>query len=224
MDPSTNCWTILSSVSTFFAVLVALGISIIPPVYRRFRLTRTAEKRVKETFSILNKYLEGYRTFHVSHMSFSNKQILRSYLPQETTTPIHINGNDLLGAIAKELEFLPRKKRSRIEELYLYGLEIFSGMPLELIEWYRYEAEVCLVFDFDISQKRYFTFEIKGKNLEELIRQGYSHLKCIICDKRYEQDDIINIIPDNEREKTVASVFGKKWCPECKIPLHEQFK
>jgi hypothetical protein len=209
-------WTAVSSVGSLLAVLAALALSIVPALSRRHRTKAQARVHVKNTFSLINTYLENYRFFHVTH-TIINGEIYRSFVSKAAGYDLQINPAAVLEGIRDEVRLI---SNPRLLNMYDTSVAIFSGWPEKLIRWYELEALICLHYALDVANKKYFRYELDTINPEDPPADAKRVYRCIVCTEDFAYGGELS----GPQTDALSRVFQTRLCPKHSVPMHISFK
>jgi len=206
-----DIWTIISSISTLGAVIVAIVLSVTPYVYKKISENRLSTKKVKKVFQIINKFLEDYRSFCITHMT-TNNLIYRQFEIKNLKFEIQLNPYQILYNIYDDIQLI---NDDELSDIYYLALSIFSSWPEELIKWYELEARICKYYNIDTVDKKYLKFD---KDKKETGNKNKVY-RCIICHDDYEFTDKYYDV-----EGVIGNIFDTKKCPKHGLPMHISFR
>jgi hypothetical protein len=215
-NDTLTTWTIVSSLAALAAVVVALGLSVLPALYRKCSARRRAREEVKRAFLTINTYLEHYRYYYVTHM-FVGKVVCRQFEPKKLPGDIQVNPANLLNGLQAEIKLLGK---TELIELYDLSLEVFSGWPVLLSKWYELEARICLRYHLKTEGKKYFREAIDSFDPDDPPENFRRTYHCIVCADDRPYDGLL--VPENN--DPVSVVFKTRRCPRHGIPMHVSFR
>ncbi|MDE1358926.1 hypothetical protein L9W73_16715 [Vibrio aestuarianus] len=139
MGIDTN-WDALSAISTACAAVIALGLGVLPPIFRSISERRLATKRAHDRLKTVQLVIKKYRFYNVQSIKqdgFTQYQYDTSNIKAMTVNIDLYNEAMCLNALSEDLS---GEVKVTVTETLDLLVAISSGFPFHSEEWDRLEV------------------------------------------------------------------------------------
>jgi len=126
---------LMTSIGTVSAVFVALGISIIPSIYKSYKNRKLSEKRIYLALTVINKAIKEYRFYNPTHYIINDGKIMYTYSPEDLKINVKIDLNREIDDILRYIDYLKHKNKLVIWPVMKELKIIISGFPQDNSVW-----------------------------------------------------------------------------------------
>lgn len=124
-----------TSIATFLAVIVALGVSVVPAMLNKRKQRISAEKRVVFSLRLLRQAIKDYRHFNPTKYVIDDGIVHYAYEPKALKLQVNLNLEKEIDAILLLLEHLRQKHQHPVWTTVETLRKISTGYPCEETEW-----------------------------------------------------------------------------------------
>lgn len=140
---SVDTWINLStSIGTFLAVIVALGVSIVPALANKRQKRLISERRITFSLKLIKKAIKDYRYFNPTKYLPGDGMVLYAYDPKALPLIITFDLEKEIDVILLLLEYLRPKHQQMVWPTVEVLKKISTGFLYEETEWDRLEEMI----------------------------------------------------------------------------------
>ncbi len=127
--------SIISTLVTFFAVIVALALGIVPGLVERHRNRKVSERRAYSLLKLIKKMIKDYRIYNPVRVIQDERVQFQYDVSKIKKMTVNIDLNDEIRNLENAAEYLNSKTRMVVLETVEALFEIASGYPKDKYKW-----------------------------------------------------------------------------------------
>jgi hypothetical protein len=127
---------LLTAVGTIAAVVVALGIAIVPAMWRRHKTRLISEKHSYLCINIVNQAIEKYRYHNITRYDITGDGKFHfAYSLKELPISVDVDLGREIDNLVSAIDSLSRKNQVQVWKILRLLKLIISGFPVEEEQW-----------------------------------------------------------------------------------------